>query len=92
MSYILFDQEVVTRLYIVTYYIKWVTTSWTDGHRPVYDGHVEEVPVLLRYSVHLLLPAAHLCSPAGYYVYPNENLTSQLLFAIYSSVCVVFLS
>ena len=28
--YILYVQEVVT-LYLVTYYIKWVTTSWTDG-------------------------------------------------------------
>ena len=24
-------QEVVTPIHLVTYYIKWVTTSWTDG-------------------------------------------------------------
>ena len=30
-THILYVQEVVTHSYIVTYHIKWVTTSWTDG-------------------------------------------------------------
>ena len=30
-NYILCVQEVVTHLYIVSYYIKWVTTSWTHS-------------------------------------------------------------
>ena len=29
-GYLLYVQEVVI-LYIVTYYIKWTTTSWTNG-------------------------------------------------------------
>ena len=29
--YIQCVQEVVTHLYTVSYYIKWVTTSWTDS-------------------------------------------------------------
>ena len=29
-THILYVQEVVTHSYIVTYHIKWVTTSWTD--------------------------------------------------------------
>ena len=31
VTYIPFVQEVVTPIYIMTYYIKWVTTSWTYG-------------------------------------------------------------
>ena len=37
-------------------------------HRPVYDGHVEEVPVLLRDPVQFPLPAAQLGSPTEYHV------------------------
>ena len=29
--YILYDQEVLIHFYIVTYYIKWVKTSWTHS-------------------------------------------------------------
>ena len=32
VPYILYVQEVVTPLDIVTYYIKWVTTSWTHSN------------------------------------------------------------
>ena len=36
--YILYDQEVLIHFYIVTYYIKWVKTSWAHSNEWRYPG------------------------------------------------------
>ena len=45
-TYILFVQEVVTNFYIVTYFMKWVTSSWTDSK------NCEDVCMMITNSSH----------------------------------------
>jgi len=50
---ILCVQEVVTPFYIVTYYIKWVTTSWTHSLSVSSDGQKTLEGISLPVSLHV---------------------------------------